>query len=321
LLEIHFHFTLIKAKVFLTATTKKAGAPEAEIPENQPTKAEAPETELEQIRGALSEEARALFDADRVKAGNDADFFNDLQNKNGDPIKRYNSEAVKRGNATQQKLESEQRVQTSYDEITNNSDFMNSKDMQHALSQSEIPATRSAIATEIVRNQVQGEFPIANGYKVMTEVKIIQEIPGFNTRQEWHNANPTGNPKGIIEIDGKIYRPVTDIDVLAAKSLENGQFEIVHMEQIKSGATDQPIKAQSQNENAATALEKLKSGDSTLRILKDGDITSQFNYDNVQDIKAVTRGPSEKTGFDRSIGLNSKELKKLAESIHAKFKK
>jgi hypothetical protein len=110
-----------------------------------------------------------------------------------------------------------------------------------------------------------------------------------------------------------------------AKTREDGLLEIINMEQIKSGGTDQHSAAKDQNLAALEAL-KLAESSQLIVLAKDGtirtgsDITSRFKFENTESIKTSTYGPSGK-GFDKSIGLNAKELKDLAQKIHAGHKK
>ena len=69
------------------------------------------------------------------------------------------------------------------------------------------------------------------------------------------------------------------------------------------------------------ALQKIRAGDPSRRIYTnekgvDINITSQYELSNVDKATAVTRGPVNRPGFDKTFNLDSSQIKDLANWVY-----
>jgi hypothetical protein len=173
---------------------------------------------------------------------------------------------------------------------------------------------RSLVITEIVGNDVQAEN---KSTKVMREVQVWIEqdeatIVDYKTAhsQEFKKSNP-----GLKEIGGKVYREMTDMDlVVAAPGPDGGPATVLRREEIKTGS-ESASKAKAQLTDLNSDIRKALSNNKQVKLFKDGDdITSQIDVASIPRSPAETRGP-EGRGFDRSLGITLDDLDKLVTEL------
>lgn len=149
----------------------------------------------------------------------------------------------------------------------------------------------------------------------------MKEIPGFSTKKEWQIANPGKPSKHIFEDAGKVYKPATDVDLVVVKqNPKTGSSEIVHLEQIKSGADDQYIDGKTQMDNTMDVLKRIDSADPTFIINQKRstyvNTTKEYNLNNIDKATKIVRGPDRKDNvFDKSVGLTTPQMQKLSKDI------
>ena len=186
-----------------------------------------------------------------------------------------------------------------------------------------VDVIRSQMAAEIALRRVKADYAGQNNIQVYEDVQILREQPGFKTVEEFKAANP-GKRGPVYQRGGKVYRPVTDMDILVTeKDPLGGPEKILERDEIKSGANDTPSGAGEQLDNAKAALKQLAAGDKGIRIeFSDGtDATSRFDPASGDASKSATVGPlSEKTGWAKTLGVSAEELLPLAQAILAKLK-
>lgn len=280
--------------------------------------------QVRELRESLSPEAKQLFDDEYKTVATDQGFLLRIS-KTGDPAKMYEArakrvspEGVEANNLA--KLASDARINQAKLQLDNPT-FLNKPKVKEVISKREPDDLRAEIAVELARQEVELKYPASSGYKIRSEVKLLEEIPGFNTKKEWELANPGKPSDHIFEKDNKIYQPATDIDLVVVKqNPKNGLSEIVYLEQIKSGRRDQYIKGKAQMDNSINILKRIASGDPTFLINEKRstytDTTKEFDLSNIDRAKTVVRGPERRdSGFDKSVGLSTDEMNSLSEQI------
>ncbi|MDT5267907.1 MAG: hypothetical protein QOH49_93 [Acidobacteriota bacterium] len=179
---------------------------------------------------------------------------------------------------------------------------------------------RSELAAETTLRRAQAAYAGKPGIQIYEGVKVLREQPGFKTAAEYKAANP--NYRGpVYERGGKVYKPVTDIDLLVTEKPASGPETMLEMGEIKSGALDTPGGAKGQIDNAKAAMNDLANGDTTIRLeLTDGtDVTGRFDPNSAATAKTVTTGPaSSKTGWTQSLGITPEDLAAIAAAIIGK---
>jgi hypothetical protein len=173
---------------------------------------------------------------------------------------------------------------------------------------------RSLLMTEITGRDARNE---THGAKVMSEVQVWIEqneatIADYKATHphEFRKSNP-----GLKEIGGKLYREMTDIDlVILAPGPDGGPATVLRREEIKTGS-DSANKAKTQLTELNSDIRKALSNNKQVKLFKDGaDVTSQIDVASIPNATAETRGP-EGHGFDRSLGITLDDLKELVSEL------
>jgi hypothetical protein len=275
------------------------------------------ETKLQAIRDTLTDPAKAEFDAMRNSFRTPEEFLQKLESGDlGNPKKmfegRAQAEAAKANKqATDTKLLQETRNRLDATK------FFERPDIIEVINKGDISGLRGKIALELARQEAARTFPSEKGYQSYTDVLLAEEVPGYSTRAQWVADNPGKNPNSVYELNGKLWRPLTDVDLMVVKSPpKGGPDEIVHMEQIKSGKRDSPAQATQQIGTTLEAFKRIHDGDSTVQVhLNRGtDITGKFDAGSASSAEALTRGPEGKK-FDKSLGLTAEQINALIDQI------
>lgn len=280
--------------------------------------------QVKDVRESLSPAAQKLFDDEYKTAVSNQQFLQRIGNS-GDPAKMYEArakrvspEGVEANNLA--KLASETRINQAKSRL-DSPIFLNKQQVKDAIASRRPDDLRSEIAVELARQEIEIMYPASKGYKILSEVKLLEEVSGFKTKKEWELANPGKPSAHIFEKDSKVYQPATDIDLVVVKpNPKNGQSEIVHLEQIKSGDNDRYIKTKAQMDTSVDVLKRIASGDPAFLINEKRstyiDTTKEYDLSNIDKATTVVRGPERKnSGFDKSVGLSTSEMDRLSEQI------
>ena len=169
---------------------------------------------------------------------------------------------------------------------------------------------RSLIITEILGSEIQAEN---KGAKVMSEVHvwIEQDEATIADYKAAHADEFKKSSPGLKEIDGKIYREMTDMDlVVASPGPDGGPATVLRREEIKTGG-ETADKAKTQLTDLTRDVREALASDKQVKLFKDGaEITPQIDVASIPGATAETRGP-EGRGFDRSLGITLDDLNKL----------
>ena len=271
---------------------------------------------LYEIREKLSPTAQREFDVMRKTKNNDADFLRVITN--ADPLRMFEAMGRKKAVAPiNQRIEQEamEKART----LIDNPQFVNKSAVWNAINNDKGAKTevvREQISIEIVKAELEKTYPKSAGYEIQTGVKIYKETE-YQTVNEWLKNHPTlkiTGTKGLIEHNGRVWQPVTDMDIAVVKKTADGKLEIVRTEEIKSGRNDVAGEAEKQLTKIKNGLNKIKNKDASVKIFVGGkDITENYKVDGT--IKFVTRGADDRMNFDKKIGLTSKQITRLAEKI------
>jgi len=112
--------------------------------------------------------------------------------------------------------------------------------------------------------------------------------------------------------DGKrIYLEITDIDLMVTMDQPNGKGNILHNEEIKTGAGDSPTGARNQLDDGYKAINEAATGGRKV-ILREGgkDITAEIDLRSMSSATSHTRGPANK-GFEKNFEVNTTDLDAL----------
>lgn len=313
---------IVQKKLETAGDELKSEAAKAEAKANAEAKAKAEELNAEQwlddLGKSLSEAGKKKLDAIRKHQKTAKDARELVQNKGGQDFLEGKTEPPK--------IVSDPQKLAAFKDLENDPNFLNRPAVKQAVTISnEAKASevvRSELASEIALRRVRTTYAAKPGTNIYESVKVLREQPGYKTIADYKAANPKYRGP-VIEMGGKIYKPVTDIDLLVTEKSGTQPETIKHMEEVKSGGGDTPGEAKSQLDTAQETLNALAKGDPQVRlILADGtDVTSRFDASSASSAKVVTTGPKgSKTGWTESLGVTADDLLTIAKEILTKLK-
>ncbi len=181
---------------------------------------------------------------------------------------------------------------------------------------------RGALGEAIARQQLTAGLADPSTSRVVSNLAVVEEVPGYKTIAEWKAAT-NASPKDVARmVQGKnaIYRTLGEIDAMVVEDVPNAKPRVSVIEEVKTGANDQHQSALGQiTEKVQPGLDRMNAGDTRVRVFElDGkELGSEQThaYDFTGKIEAQTRGPVGKVGFDNSLGFDSDVLKATAESL------
>lgn len=182
----------------------------------------------------------------------------------------------------------------------------------------------SALGEAIGRAQLRAKY--GEGHQVLGNVEIVRKVEGFRSIQEWtaaeRAAGRSGDPGGLYEWRGKLWKSVTEIDALVGKRRPGGKLKPVEIEQTKTGARDTATAAEAQGRKALGALRSMGGGEKGVRIVERSgknelgkDLTESFDLSELGQVSLTTRGLPRKTGFTMDVLFPEEVLKAVAESL------
>jgi hypothetical protein len=176
------------------------------------------------------------------------------------------------------------------------------------------------------RTLLADRYPTSAGYRVFANVEVIREVKGFKRIADWQAAERAagrkGEPGGLYESGGKLWKSITEVDALIARKGAGGKWRPLELEQMKTGNQDSHTNAQAQNTNALNAMQEIANGSKEVRLFdRTGkntlgkELTPQFDLSTLQSVNTATRGLQGKEGFDRNIPFLRETLQEVAKGL------
>ncbi len=189
--------------------------------------------------------------------------------------------------------------------------------------------TRGSIGEAIQKWQLEAKYPARKGYRILTNVEVVREVSGFDRIAKWSDAERaagrTGEPKGLYEKDGKLWKSITEIDAVVAEPTQSGKLRPVEIEQVKSGGGTESTEAsaKSQNQNAVGGLNDIAAGKPEVQMYErvgkntlGKRLTGSFDLSQVSSLKTSVRLPVGKgSGLAESLGYKVDIITELARSL------
>jgi hypothetical protein len=175
------------------------------------------------------------------------------------------------------------------------------------------------------RTFLADKYPASGGHRIFANVEVVREVRGFKRIADWQAAERAagrrGDPGGLYEAGGKLWKSITEVDALVAKKGASGKWRPVELEQMKTGNNDRPIEAKNQNTSAMDAMQEIAGGSKEVRIFDrigknelGKDLTNQFDFSALRSVNTATRGLQGK-GFDRDIPFLREILQEVATAM------
>lgn len=183
----------------------------------------------------------------------------------------------------------------------------------------------SSLAEAIQRTQLAGEYPPEKNFRILSNVEIVREVPGFSKISAWQVAERTagrsGDVGGLYEKNGKLWKSITEMDALVVKEGKGGKLRPVELEEMKSGS-ESAKSARAKNQKAVAGLTEVASGRPEVKIFDrtgkntlGDERTGDFDLSGLSELKTTTRGAPDKISFDKNIPFPRKVLKEVAKLI------
>jgi hypothetical protein len=210
-------------------------------------------------------------------------------------------------------------------EILQKAGILNDPKIQNAIKGGNVSQLVGELGEAIQRTQMRAKYPASQGYSVLSNVEVVQQVPGFDSIAKWQAAEKaagrTGDPGGLYEKGGQLWKSLGNADSLVAKAGNGGKLQPVEIEEVKTGENDSPTKASRQVAKVTTGLGQIAAGQKGIRIFDrvgkneiGTDLTDKFDLSEITQVKTSTRGP-EGRGFAQSLGFDTATLNLLAESL------
>jgi len=198
--------------------------------------------------------------------------------------------------------------------------------VQRAIKGGDITKLVGDLGEAIQRTRMQAKYPASQGYSVLSNVEIVQEVPGFRSISQWQSAERAagrpGNTGGLYGAGNKLWKSLGEVDSLAAKKGSGGKLQPVEIQEVKTGETERASAAARQLNKVTTGLQQIASGQEGIRIFDrvaknelGKDLTDSFDLSQLTALKTSTLGPEGKTGFNESLGFDTKTLTAVADSL------
>lgn len=197
--------------------------------------------------------------------------------------------------------------------------------VRKAIQARDISGLVGEIGESVQRALLAKDYRAAEGYRIFPNIEHVRLVEGFTRISDWQGvekaAGRSGEPKGLYEWQGRLWKSITEVDAVIAKKTADGRWRPVELEQMKTGNNDQPIRAHEQNMGAVGALKEIAAGNSNVRLADrvgkhtlGEDLTDKFDLSSLSQLKTATRG-TETKGFDRDIPFLREVLEAVATSM------
>ena len=194
--------------------------------------------------------------------------------------------------------------------------------VKKALQDHNLTDLTGALGEAISRQQLTAGLADPAKSRIVSNLALVKEVPGYKTIEAWKkatNASPEDVAK-MFEAKDKIYQSLGEIDSMVVEDAPGGKPQAKVIEEVKTGASDQPTKALEQVTNKVfPALQKIVAGDASVKVFEltgkkslGAERTGDFDFSG--SIQAQTRGPEGK-GFQKSLGYDPDVLEATAKTL------
>jgi len=200
--------------------------------------------------------------------------------------------------------------------------LMDNAKVKQAVQEQNLKALTGIMGEAIARQQLQAAIATQPNTRIVSNLGIMKEVPGYKTIAEWQRATGASSRDAakMFQGDGKIYESMGEIDQMVVEDVPSGKPKATLIEEVKTGATDQPQKALAQvTDKVFPALQQMLAGDKSIKIFEltgkkelGGERTGAYDFSGK--IQAQTRGPQGK-GFQQSLGYDPEVLEETAKSL------
>ena len=194
--------------------------------------------------------------------------------------------------------------------------------VQNAWKENNLKDLTGALGEALSRQQLTTEVSAAGNKRVVSNLAVVEDGPNYKTIAEWVAAEKPPDSERVKVFQGKdrLYRSLGEIDSMVVEETAAGKPKASVIEEVKTGANDQPVKALEQvTKKVIPNLQRIASGDKSVHVFdllgkKELGSEQTGNYDFSGTIEAQTRGPEGKQ-FDNSLGFNAEVLEATAKSL------
>lgn len=152
-------------------------------------------------------------------------------------------------------------------------------------------------------------------YRVLSNLEVVEEVPGFATINEWKAASPENTDVGgLYEAQGKLWKSITEQDLMVVRVGEDGRLRPHLLEQVKSGTGEGHADAMAQNNKTLSGLRRIAAGDETVQIFERpgkntlGERrTGDFDLTNLDGVQTETRGLPGKSDFTSRLDIGEND--------------
>lgn len=178
----------------------------------------------------------------------------------------------------------------------------------------------------IQRTLLEAEYPASKGYRILSNLEIVREVPNFDSIAKWQAAEQAagrpGNVGGLYEAGGKLWKSITEMDALVVKETPAGKLKPVEIESMKSGEGSTPSKAQAQNQKAVDGLRAIEAGEPGVKIFErpgkntlGKERTGDFDLSGMSGFNQTTTRGTPGKGFTKDVPFPREILEWVARSL------
>ena len=195
-----------------------------------------------------------------------------------------------------------------------------------AMKGGDVTELRGAIGEALGRTQLAAEYPASGGYRILANIGVAREIPGFKTIAEWQaaeiKAGRTGDTSKLVQHKGKVYEMIGEVDSLVVQMGKGKKLRVVAAEEVKSGA-ETAASAKGQVEKAIEGLADIQAGAKDVKVFErpgkqkfGKELTDSLDLSSLGEAKQLARGPKGREGYEsRQLGYSTEVLQEVATNI------
>jgi hypothetical protein len=212
-------------------------------------------------------------------------------------------------------IPSQQRIDAANMKL-NDTGFYENEGIRDLIANGRRKDVKSQAAEYIGRFEARQEFKPEDRYEVWGDVEPVEQFGEYKTLADAIADHPGEAPK-IHELNGQVWKHITDIDVFVIqRDAGGGKARVAALEQVKTGK-EKAIRGEEQNLAALNAMKEIAAGNPKIRLHLNRrfDITDAIDFTTATKAEVRTRGAEGKTGFTKSLKLTEVELDALVDLI------
>jgi hypothetical protein len=195
-----------------------------------------------------------------------------------------------------------------------------------AMKGGDVTELRGAIGEALGRAQLAADYPASKGYRILANIGVAREIPGFKTIAEWQAAEVKAGRKGdtskLVQHKGKVYEMLGEVDSLVVQVGKGKKQLVVAAEEVKSGG-ETAGSAKTQVKDALAAMGKIAAGATDVKVFErpgkqkfGKELTDSLDLSALGKADKLARGPKGKEGYGtRQLGYTTDVLQEVATNI------